>query len=428
MERNRRDNSRIIDFEDINSSSRQAQPRRPRPASNTVERPVGSRSPRSNRPSPERRPAQSRPPRRREPEWDISSWDMSNRRSVRAAPERTSPGGARPPRPERRPPPRKRTSKPMSRGARRALVSLIVLAMATVTVFLAVFLLFKVSTIEITGDAVPGCTNERILEICGYKVGDNLVFISTTDREERLKTQLPYVGNAEISRHLPGTVEIKLTAAQVAASISCGSDWLYVSSTGKILEKQAAPKADTLQIIGLNPIDPEVGHRLQIEDDSAETAYVTILSALSELNMISEFDRLDVSDLSNITMLYQNRIEFRFGNILELEYKINLGCRSVAELSTGEKGIMDLSYADETKRAIFTAGSLDSASAQPTDDTPTEDTPSGDSTDNTPDVSEGDDTASTDDDSPGRGDDIPDDVFTGEAEASSALPDEDGDY
>lgn len=390
---NRRNN--ISRFEDISSSSRQRPERRPDTA--------------YGRPNPERRPARSaeerraltgsRPPQKRPPpSWEVPDWELTDRnRRPRATPERRP---ARPP--ERRPvQPRKRSKKPISRGARKALSALVVLIMAGATALLAIFLLFKVTDIKVTGDVIDGCQNSQIIEICGYKTGDNLIFISTCDREERLKAQLPYIGEAEISRHLPGTIEINLKAAQVSACVAVGSEWLYVNADGKILEKNTQPKEDVLQISGLTPLNSQPGEFVTVEDDNAQAAYTTVLSALDELGMIGEFTELDISDLSNITILYQDRIEFKLGIAVELKYKMDLGCRSVAELGSGEKGVMDLSYADETKRAIFTAGAINADKT---------DTDTGNSVQPDEPAPDNDNSASS---SSGRGDDIPDEVFTG---------------
>lgn len=296
----------------------------------------------------------------------------------------------------------------MSRGARKAFSTVIVLLMAGITVFLAVFLLFKISEIEVTGDIIDGLDSSTVIEICGYEIGDNLVLAPTADKEEQLKKQVPYIADVKISRHLPGTLEINLTAAQVAACMTNGSEWLYVSAEGKILEKQSAPKSGVMQIIGLQAATGEPGEYVIVEEDNAQLAYTTILSALADLGTGSDFTKLDLSDLSNITMLYQDRIEFKLGNVLELEYKISLGCRSVTELAAGEQGVMDLSGADETKRAVFTAGTVEpsASSQQPESTTPDDDSDNDDGWSD-----DEDDTGSSQ--SGGRGDEIPDEIFTG---------------
>lgn len=381
------------DFEDISSFSQNDPPLRTAPA---PER----RAPRlvENRPS--------RPPA---PDWEIPEWELQSRRSRegqrRTSPRRPNPEGDRPGQRRERPAPqpRKRSGKPMGAGARRIMVALTVLVMAAATALLAVFLLFKVSDIQITGDVIEGCENADILAVCGYQTGDNLFFISTRSKEKLLKEKFPYIGEAEITRHLPGTLEIKLTKAKAAACLSSGGSWLLVSEGGKVLEKRGEPVSGVLQVFGLTLPELEAGQTIQLKepkkqepDESgpassgaesssaskegqlkqeqaaeqkaygAYTAYQTIISTLNELSASEDFGGLDfsgfttlnLSDLSDIRLVYQERIEFQLGSALELYYKVRLGCTAAKELSAGEKGVMDLTYAHETKRAFFTAGAI----------------------------------------------------------------------
>ena len=127
--------------------------------------------------------------------------------------------------------------------------------------------------------------------------------------------------------------------------------------------------------------------------------------------------------------MYQDRIEFQLGSALELDYKIELGCRALEKLEPGERGILNLAYANDTKRAVFTAGEIGLAPAQTPE--PTHD-PAGDEPGSSPDSDPGgdepdqdapegdtdpgqDEPEDTPDDNPGdyRTEGIPEDAFTG---------------
>ncbi len=378
------------DFEDISSDSRGGPVRSPRspagirsndpkirpgePLSRSARRPVSPERPvRSGR--------QAGYSRRAEPDWEIPEWEISNRpRRPRPRPASSGPSGPRGTSSSRgrdtgRPAPRKKRGKmPMGAGLRKAVAAFTVLVMAAATALLAVFLLFKVSDIQVTGDVIEGYENADILAICGYKTGDNLFFVSTRDKEETLKEQLPYIGSVKISRHLPGTLEIHLTATEISACISSGGSWLCVDGEGKILEQRESPQNSVLQISGLTA-SGEPGQLLQVEDEEARTACADILAAVTELNAVQDFTRLDLSDLSDIRLIYQERIEFQLGNFLELRYKIELGLRSLAKLEAGQKGVMDLSYAGDTKRAVFTEGEISTAASPAAPQTGGEDAP-----------------------------------------------------
>ena len=312
-------------------------------------------------------------------------------------------------RPPRREPPRK-GRKPLGKTARRVTLLLAVLAMAAATALLCVFLLFKVADIQVTGDLVY--SQEEVLSLCDYAIGDNLLFAPTQSQEERLESQLPYVEDAEVIKHSPNTLEIRITAAQTAASVSSGGGWLYVSSQGKILEQAAEPAAATMQVTGFVSTATQPGQYLQAEDATALSALQEILTALTDREMITQCTRLDLTDLYDIRLWYQDRVECKLGSTAGLTYKLDFAYDALINPTTenriGDKetGVLDLSYAADAHKAGFEAGPVDpegSASSAAASSTP-----EGEGTDTT-DGTSGDTTGET---SGGRGDDIPDSPFT----------------
>ncbi len=410
------------DFVDIRSHSDGEVPQRARPLKET-----GNRRPRSQqRPAPPGRPrpagdrasAQERPVRPPQPGGRPARpgqrplKEAGNRRprsQQRSAPARPPQPGGRPvrpgqrprpgkaPAPKRPPQPRKRRP-PMKKGLRRLLMLGGIFVMLAVTCVLAISLLFKISEITVTGDVVY--QTEDILRLCEYEVGDNLFFITTSDRVKKLKAQLPYIADVEIRRHIPGTLEIHITGTQVACCVFSEGMWLYVSGEGKILETQPEPREGVMRIEGLAPQNPQAGGMVQVEDKGLQEAYSTILEKIVELGAWGEFTRLDITDPYNITLWYQDRVECKLGNAAELDYKVQFGYKLLREGHIGEDqtGVLDLSYAD-VRRAGFTsqpvdpAGQASPASASGGESQPEE----GESPD-----------SSTEEESGGRGDDIPD--------------------
>ncbi len=420
------------EFIDINSRSGE-EPPRPRtgprqPASprrearRTGRPPAGRPSSRSTRGQPTREP-----PRRERPQ--------------RGSPRGGSPppGRRRPTQARERPAPRK----PLSKGARLFLLAFTLVCMVAITAFLCVFLLFKVRTIEITGDMVY--EQSAIMEVCGYQEGDNLALLSTKDRERDLEEQLPYVENAQILRHFPSGLEIHITAAKKTACISSGGQWYVVSGKGKILEALSQPAEGVMQVTGLTLADPQVGGQVQVQEapkeesstseegsssqeevqtNTAQTAFFEILQVVDQWNAGSEFISLDMTDLYRITMNFQNRILFELGSTSGLDYKVDYGLRLVyEEMDSNDMGTLDLTLSSEAKKAFFEASnsSLDSgSSAGGTDSSQEDGTQDGGETggtDGSDDTSSGDETGEdTGSDGDGsssqdRGGDIPDTIF-----------------
>ena len=202
---------------------------------------------------PPRQPARQRASRRGR---------ASPSRPPRGQPSRQRREPQRPARASRsRQPQQRRQRKPMSKAARRFLLVFTLLCMMAVTAVMCVFLVFKVRTIQVTGDLVY--EESAILDVCGYQVGDNLALLTTAEQEVALESQLPYIAETQVIRHFPNTLEIHVTAAQKAACVQSGSQWFNVSYSGKILESVAAPEDGVLQVTGLTLTDPAPGAQRQ---------------------------------------------------------------------------------------------------------------------------------------------------------------------
>ncbi len=325
----------------------------------------------------------------------------------------------------------------MSKAARRFLTVFTLLCMVAVTAFLCIFLLFKIKTIEVTGDVVY--EPSAVIDVCGYEVGDNLVLLSTGKQEKDLEEQLPYVEQAEIIRHFPSTLEIHITAAQEMACVASGSQWFAVSGSGKILEEKTGPDDTAMQVTGLDFTDPQIGSQFQAQDQEHQDAFQTILSTLADLGAVGEFTSLDLTDLYNITMSYQGRVTFELGSTVGLDSKIQSGYRLVTEqMEPNDIGTLDLSLVADIGKAYFSANNSASSSSE----TSSNENSSGESGDNASSSDEGGDTSgengsddtsgdtgSSTDSSDGGGDgssserdssqegdrggDIPDTIFTG---------------
>ncbi len=321
----------------------------------------------------------------------------------------------------------------MSKGLRRFLMVFTLLFMVTATAFLCVFLLFKVRTIEVTGDAVYD--QATVLQMSGLEIGDNLALLSVGEHEKALEQKLPYAEDVQMIRHFPSSLEIHITGAKEVACISSGSQWFSVSASGKILEERTGPSENAMQVTGLLLTEPVVGGQAKAQDEEHQQAFEDILTTLANLEGTGDFTSLDLTDLYNITMNYQGRILFQLGSTVELDYKVDYGYRLVTQkMESDATGILDLSLAGDVRRAYFTA------SSSPTDSTGTTSSTSGsDENDSSQDASDGssasdsgdgdssnggdagDDTSSQEDGSAAedtssqadRGGDIPDTIFTG---------------
>ena len=252
----------------------------------------------------------------------------------------------------------RRQQRPMGKKARALVGIFTFLITLTAFILLCVFLLFRISRVEVTGDLIYD--EQEILKLCGYQGGENLVFAPVEDQQRLLEKELPYIERAKITKHLPGTIRVEITGARLGACLENGGSWLYLSETGKILDRKAEAPEGVMQVVGIVPKDNTLGTHLQLADESQEAAYQEIMEELVKLNAAAQFTKLDLTDIYNLRLWYEDRIEFRLGSAADLAYKVGFGYDTVSDrvhnyIGQEEHGVLDLSVANEANHSTFTA-------------------------------------------------------------------------
>ncbi len=205
---------------------------------------------------------------------------------------------------------------------------------------LAVF--FKVDTIEVTGNS--RYTAQEIADSGGIHVGDNLFLINKFSAAEEITRSLPYISSVRISRKLPDTLCIQVEEnGTICAIEQSGGDWL-LSGSGKLVE-QAAAGEDVTRIVGLTPVDPQVGMPLQVpaEQESAKESLLQLLQALNQRDALSRCQQISVADAAVITLRFDGRFDVLLSPDDDFGYKLDCLLAVVdTKLEQNEKGTIDL--------------------------------------------------------------------------------------
>lgn len=261
-----------------------------------------------------------------------------------------------------------------SRRARgRALVIFYIsafLAVVVGAVLLCTFVFFRVGTVEITGGA--SYRQEDILSVCSIHEGDNLVLLDTRAREEALEYRFPYIENVEIRKHIPSTVEVVITEAETAFSIECEDGrYVYVSPAGKVLEIADSPAENSAVVHGCAPTNEKPSEQVAFENETAERLFSAITDEIQAHDLEGITD-IDLRNQYDITMTYEGRIVFRFGNSNDLEYKTRFGIGMLVQmqedgdLTEETRGEIDLTVAAEQNKGFFQE-TLDGSEGSTTD-------------------------------------------------------------
>lgn len=287
-------------------------------------------------------------------------------------------------------------------------------------ILLCIFVFFKVGEVQITADA--GYNEDDIRRVCGINTGDNLVLMETESREQALEHRFPYIESAKIVKHIPSTVTIEITPAETVFSVACSEGYLYVSASGKVLEIAAKPYEGSIVVLGASPKNTKPSTMIDLgEDESVKEVFTAIAEQIAK-NDTKNVTEINMSNLYDLTLTYDNRITFRFGNMNSMSYKMAFGLEMLRQMEeSGEitdttVGTIDLSVVPDKNKAFYSedrtsgdtsdttaAGRTDSTASNTggTDDTNSTDNTTGtdtaDSTDNT-------DAAAVDDGSDGSAD------------------------
>ena len=230
------------------------------------------------------------------------------------------------------------------RKIKKAIMSLVLAAaILSVGIVLVFSLFFKINTVTIVGKSVY--KPEKIWEKSGITGGDNLFRVDEEELSNILSTQLPYIKNATIKRELPDTLVIEIESTEAVACIENGKTYIILDSQGKVLEKAAAELKETLPIIrNVSAKTVEEGSVIELKNAKRNEALPQLLSAIeaSELDSLTE---IDLNNVNDIKIKYDDRIVLKVGNLTNLEKKLARGKKAIDnenEINAYAEGSLDL--------------------------------------------------------------------------------------
>ena len=212
-----------------------------------------------------------------------------------------------------------------------------------VAVVFAMGVFFRVQTIEVEGSTVY--TPEEIIDAAGIDEGDNLFFINQLSAGSRIIANLPRVENAWVERDLPNKIVIHVEESYALAFVHYEEQYWTITGACKLL--QSVPPEELpglIQVLAVSPVAPEAGRFMEVDQaDELKLSYLkTILSAIEELDIVSQVSDLDMSNAANPTFRYQGRFTVRMGSNDNTDYKLRMLMSAVLTMEPDETGTFNL--------------------------------------------------------------------------------------
>ena len=192
---------------------------------------------------------------------------------------------------------------------------------------------FRVKSFEVEG--VSTYSNEEIIAASGVEVGKSLFFANLKKAGENIERVLPYTDNVKLTKKLPDKIIIRFdeTSRAFAIEVSSGM-YALTDAEFKVLELTAVLPEDAALLVGVPPVKYDVGEVITfVSDDESDISLdliKRIASAITE-NEIKDINYINISNRSDIYMIYQGRIVLRFGDSIDIESKISLGSNVIKE-------------------------------------------------------------------------------------------------
>lgn len=202
---------------------------------------------------------------------------------------------------------------------------------------LSMTVLFNATAIEVEGETVY--SNEQIIDVSGLKIGDNMIRMRGSEVSKQIIEQLVYVEEVDIQRKLPDKIIIKVQPSVPSASLKVNDGFLILSNKGKILEKSDNDQS-LITISGFYSENSRIGTMVSSSDEEKKEILKNTLVEISnqDLNNIRE---IDVTDIYNVKLNYEDRITIELGNTAEIDYKIAYAKTLLTDsISNDERGYL----------------------------------------------------------------------------------------
>lgn len=200
------------------------------------------------------------------------------------------------------------------------------------TGILALTLFFKVETVTVDGQS--RYTNSQLLETAGIEQGDNLFLLPARRIRKRMFDEYPYLDTVRIERKPPNSVAIHVEDAIPAAAVGSGTTYYYMDAGGKLLEQVTMAQLGDIPVVtGVTIEGGEVGRKLNMRRDERLQQLTVLLTALEEQGLMAQVDFINLSDMSNVRIGYNDHMYIRFGTMDQLDYKMRFAKKFIDETS-----------------------------------------------------------------------------------------------
>jgi len=194
----------------------------------------------------------------------------------------------------------------------------------------------RVTEIEVVG--ALKYSEIDIAEASGISQGDNLLFVDRTNAERMIRSAMPYVREARLTRIPPGSILIEVSESIAMASIAHQFETLVIDSSGRVLQRAEIAPEGLIEIRGVSPGDVTEGSALRVRpgDETTLQFLLDVLEAIDREGFQDHVLYLDITNVSNIIFGYTERYRVILGGPNNLKLKLSSLPGAIANVEARE--------------------------------------------------------------------------------------------
>lgn len=194
-----------------------------------------------------------------------------------------------------------------------------------------------------------------VKSVSGLSEGDLLFFADKGKIEENIKKNLPFVDSVSVKKEFPSTVIINIVEEKESFYFEYADRYFVISSGLKVLaffdsesELMAADYYDKIMRVELDEVkEVEVTKTVVFFDSESHRRSEKVLKTVAASPLYDKISSLDMSELYDLKLSYDSRIDVYFGSHIDFEKKL-ANVEKIIELHDDKvKGYIYIYNADE---------------------------------------------------------------------------------
>ena len=212
------------------------------------------------------------------------------------------------------------------------------------TILLLLFLpVFRVTDITVTGNDLV--SEDEIIAVA--RQNSSNIFAYNSRKTKKALEKNNYIQEVQIKKHLPRTVEIKVTERRIRGYVEYTGSYLCLSDNGLVIDVKKEITYPAPIITGLKFDTFTVGEVLETDNPDAFDSMIELSELFNKYQLINNVLKVDISDPRNIRF-YCGSVQVIYGENDGLTERILTLIEILKTLDTTIPGTLDLTLEDPT--------------------------------------------------------------------------------